>query len=67
MIKCDFCNKDQSEVKQMIAGPNGIAICDECVMLCLDVLLKKSDNIPIINVDEDTLNKIRFNKYGLEE
>ncbi|GAB4436613.1 MAG: ATP-dependent Clp protease ATP-binding subunit ClpX [bacterium] len=34
---CSFCGKNQYEVKQLIAGP-GIAICDECVKLCNDVL-----------------------------
>lgn len=34
---CSFCGKNQYEVKQLIAGP-GIAICDECVKLCNEVL-----------------------------
>jgi ATP-dependent Clp protease ATP-binding subunit ClpX len=34
---CSFCNKDQAEVRKLIAGPN-IFICDECIDLCNDVL-----------------------------
>ena len=30
-IRCSFCNKTQSQVKKMIAGPAGVYICDECV------------------------------------
>ncbi|MDR0426389.1 MAG: ATP-dependent Clp protease ATP-binding subunit ClpX [Clostridiales bacterium] len=32
--KCSFCDKAQSQVKQLITGPNGINICDECIELC---------------------------------
>ena len=34
---CSFCGKHQDEVKKLIAGPN-VYICDECVMLCNDIL-----------------------------
>ena len=30
-IKCSFCGKPQEVVKKIIAGPNGVFICDECV------------------------------------
>lgn len=38
-IYCSFCNKSQAEVKRIIAGPAAIAICDECVALCSDILV----------------------------
>ena len=31
---CSFCGKGESQVKRMIAGPNGLNICDECVEIC---------------------------------
>jgi ATP-dependent Clp protease ATP-binding subunit ClpX len=34
---CSFCGKHQNEVKKLIAGPS-VYICDECVMLCNDIL-----------------------------
>ena len=37
-IKCSFCNRPESLVKQMIAGPNNLFICDECVKSCYDML-----------------------------
>jgi hypothetical protein len=36
-LRCSFCNKRQSEVKKLIAGPH-VYICDECVDICNDVL-----------------------------
>ena len=37
-IRCSFCNKSQSQVKKLIAGPAGVYICDECVEICEDIL-----------------------------
>ena len=37
-IRCSFCNKTQSQVKKMIAGPAGVYICDECVSICSDIV-----------------------------
>ena len=31
---CSFCGKPKSRTKAMICGPDGVAICDECVELC---------------------------------
>ena len=31
---CSFCGKPKSRAKVMITGPNGLAICDECVEIC---------------------------------
>ena len=39
IVRCSFCNKPQSQVRKMIAGPNGVFICDQCV----DCLLYTSD------------------------
>ena len=51
-ISCSFCGKSQEEVKKLIAGPN-VYICNECVVLCKDILIeddkidtKKSFEIP---------------------
>src|SRR5882724_2523774 len=37
---CSFCGKSHSEVKKLIAGP-GVYICDNCVVLCKQVLDKE--------------------------
>ncbi|MBO4982168.1 MAG: ATP-dependent Clp protease ATP-binding subunit ClpX [Lachnospiraceae bacterium] len=37
-IRCSFCNKAQSQVRKLIAGPNGVYICDECIDICADIL-----------------------------
>jgi ATP-dependent protease Clp ATPase subunit len=35
---CSFCGKSQQAVSQLIGGPGGIAICNECVGLCDQIL-----------------------------
>lgn len=34
---CSFCGKSHSEVKKLVAGP-GVYICDNCIILCKNVL-----------------------------
>ena len=36
--RCSFCGKSQKEVKKLVAGPNGAAICDECVGMMNKIL-----------------------------
>ncbi len=35
---CSFCGKPKELVGRLIAGPNGIFICDECIEACRDVI-----------------------------
>lgn len=37
-VRCSFCNKTQSQVRKLIAGPNGTYICDECVDVCAEII-----------------------------
>lgn len=56
---CSFCGKFQDEVEKIVAGPNGIYICEECVEICNRILLedvikaKGKDN----EVDAELLEK----------
>lgn len=35
---CSFCGRDASEVGTLIHGPGNVAICNECVKTCQDIL-----------------------------
>ena len=39
-IACAFCGKHPQEVAAMISGPNGIYICDECISVCADAMMR---------------------------
>jgi ATP-dependent Clp protease ATP-binding subunit ClpX len=36
--RCSFCSRNESEIDRLIAGPEGVFICNECVDLCRDIL-----------------------------
>ena len=41
-LTCSFCNKDQSEVGMLVAGP-GVYICNECIDLCNQIIAEELD------------------------
>lgn len=43
-VRCSFCNKTQDQVKKLIAGPEGVYICDECIEICADILEDEFDD-----------------------
>ena len=39
--RCTFCAKLRRQVQNLIAGPPGVYICNECVDLCNDIIKKE--------------------------
>ncbi len=37
-VHCSFCGRNEAQVNQMVKGPNGVFICDECIRLCAAVI-----------------------------
>jgi hypothetical protein len=51
ILRCSFCNKAQTEVRKLIAGPTAFQaarchICDECIQLCNDIIRADSESSP---------------------
>ena len=42
-LHCSFCGKPEELTKRLIAGPNGVYICDECIEICRDVMKEEKD------------------------
>lgn len=43
--ECAFCGKPQSQVVELVSGPTGVYICDNCIGICNEILagrIKKS-------------------------
>ena len=40
VLRCSFCNKDQSDVRKLIAGPS-VYICDDCIKQCNERLTRE--------------------------
>jgi ATP-dependent Clp protease ATP-binding subunit ClpX len=59
---CSFCNKPKEEVEKLIVRGDNIAICNECVDLCLDIL--KDDKVKKFPGDSAVmLNPVRVKEY----
>jgi ATP-dependent Clp protease ATP-binding subunit ClpX len=41
LVKCNFCNRNQSQVKKLIAGPSGIFICDNCIEVAHSMVISE--------------------------
>ena len=44
--RCSFCGKAQTEVRRLVAGAGGVYICNECVMVCEEIM---ADDLPMID------------------
>lgn len=42
-LRCSFCGKSQDEVRKLIAGPDGVYICNECVDICVGIVEEEYD------------------------
>jgi ClpX C4-type zinc finger len=40
LVRCSFCGKGKEQLQKLIAGP-GVYICNECVVLCVDILAEE--------------------------
>ena len=41
---CSFCGKSEDKVARLISGQDGACICDECVLICGDMIDELSEN-----------------------
>lgn len=53
-LRCSFCGKSQDQVQKLIAGPNGLYICDECIEICADILDEEYDEEEFEGIEEST-------------
>lgn len=60
--ECNFCGKSKEDVEKLIVGGDNIAICNECVDLCVDIL--KEDKVKRLpNEHGQLLNPVRIKEY----
>lgn len=51
-LYCSFCGKARYEVVRLVAGPSTF-ICDECIMMCLDIIAKEGWDAADTTRDDD--------------
>ena len=52
-VRCSFCNKSEDKVRKLIAGPNGVFICDECVEICGEIIEEELDHEEVSGMEDD--------------
>jgi ATP-dependent Clp protease ATP-binding subunit ClpX len=63
---CSFCSKTRKDVTKMIVGATKVAICNECVKLCVEILeedIVKSRKEKLYAGDKDILNPVGIKEY----
>ena len=58
-IRCSFCGKTQDQVRKMIAGSNGVYICDDCIELCAEILEELGDAENTKGIDFSGINLLK--------
>ena len=46
--RCSFCNKGEEKVERLIAGPEGLYICDNCVEICHSLIEEMNKKAQIL-------------------
>jgi len=67
LTMCSFCGKSHAEVRKLIAGP-GVYICDNCIILCKNVLdrelqLQSQKKQPKFTVPKPAVIKRQLDHY----
>ena len=64
---CSFCGKPKELANRLIAGPNGVYICDECIEICKEVLneekVKRGDPVEVVKLMKPAEIKARLDEY----
>lgn len=63
---CSFCRRSQTQVGRLIAGPDQVYVCDECVELCVDILTQETPQAvpPLVPVERSLSPKEIYHRLG---
>ena len=65
-LHCSFCQKSRKDVTKMIVGTTKVAICNECIKLCVEILdedIVKTNKEKIANGEKNILNPVLIKEY----
>ena len=67
MPRCSFCLQEHDRVERLIAGPEGIFICNQCVERCLGLLQEEKPAETASDIDDISLMPPRDILAALDE
>lgn len=44
LLRCSFCGRTQDHTGKLVAGPNGVYICIDCIELCADIVREDDED-----------------------
>ncbi|MCB9521024.1 MAG: ATP-dependent Clp protease ATP-binding subunit ClpX [Myxococcales bacterium] len=56
---CSFCRKEASKSVRLVAGPEGVFICANCVSVCLDIVLEGRPRESSLSGGDESLSELR--------
>ena len=65
-LYCSFCQKSRKDVSKIIVGATKVAICNECIKLCVEILdedVYKDKQLRIGNGESNALNPVAIKEY----
>ena len=65
-LNCSFCQKSRKNVTKMIVGATKVAICNECIKLCVEILDEDAVKVNIEKVkqgDSKSLNPVTIKEH----
>ena len=65
-LNCSFCQKSRKNVTKMIVGATKVAICNECIKLCVEILDEDAIKVNIEKVkqgDGEALNPVTIKEH----
>ena len=57
-LRCSFCGKTQDEVRKLIAGPDGVFICNDCVDICVGIIEEEYD-LDAMDIEPGEINLLK--------
>lgn len=64
-LRCSFCGKSQEQVRKLLAGPNDVYICDECIELCYEIVEEEfeDDEVAETNAGINLLKPLEIKEF----
>ncbi|MDD5935859.1 MAG: ATP-dependent Clp protease ATP-binding subunit ClpX [Clostridiales bacterium] len=63
-LRCSFCGKPQEQVRKLLAGPNDVYICDECIELCYEIVEEEfEDDVDVADTGINLLKPVEIKEF----
>ena len=58
-VRCSFCHKSEDQVRKLIAGPEGVFICDECIGICSEIMEEEQGDYDQEDIYDTDINLLK--------